>query len=62
MSGAIFSEKLLFLLLFYAVRDVCSQRAVMGEPPGLDLAQLACWIVFWQFCNDVFEGQKASSR
>lgn len=62
MSGEIFSEKLLFLLLFCAVRAVLLQRAVMGEPPASALALLTQWIVFWQFCLDVFEGQKASLR
>lgn len=60
MSGEIFGEKLLFLLLFWAVRAVLRQRAVMGEPPASALAPLTRWIVFWQFCDDVFEGQKAS--
>lgn len=61
MSGAIFSEKLLFLLLFRAVRAVLLRRAVMGEPPPAPaLAPLTRRIVFWQFCGDVFEGQKAS--
>lgn len=60
MSGAIFSEKLLFLLLFRAVRAVLLRRAVMGEPPASALAPLTRRIVSWQFCGDVFEGQKAS--
>lgn len=62
MSGEIFSEKLLFLLLFGAVRAVLLQHTVMGEPLASGLALLARWIVFWQFYDDVFEGQKASLR
>ena len=54
------AEKLLFLLLFCAVRAVLLQRAVMGEPPASASAPLTRWIVFWQFCDDVFEGQEAS--
>lgn len=62
MSGESFAEKLLFLLLPCAVRAVLLRRTVTGEAPAPAWAALARPMVLWQFCHDVFEGQKASLR
>lgn len=53
VSAQLFSEKLLFLLLFRAVRAVL----LTAEPP-----RPAPCVVFRRFCDDLFEAEEASLR